>query len=206
MRRAKFITLDGGEGMGKTTNLEFIEHYLTQRGIGFIRTREPGGTPLGEAVRDLLLGFEGMEAETELLLMFAARAQHVKQVIRPALEAGTWVICDRFTDASHAYQGGGRGLGAAPIEFLEQWVQDGLQPDLTLLLDAPVEIGLARAKRRGPADRFEAETQAFFTRVRQAYLERADKFPERIKCIDASRTLAEVRADIARHLDTLLHG
>jgi dTMP kinase len=206
MRSAKFITLDGSEGMGKTTSLEFIERYLAQRGIEFIRTREPGGTPLGEAVRNLLLGSEAMAAETELLLMFAARAQHVKQVIRPALEAGTWVVCDRFTDASYAYQGGGRGLDTAPIEFLERWVQDGLQPDLTLLLDAPVEIGLARAKRRGPADRFEAETLAFFTRVRQAYLERADRFPERIKRIDASRPLAEVQADIARHLDTLLHG
>jgi dTMP kinase len=202
--QARFITLEGGEGVGKTTNLEFIERYLTSRGIPFIRTREPGGTPLGETVRELLLGFQGMDAEAELLLVFAARAQHVKQVIRPALEAGTWVVCDRFTDASYAYQGGGRGLDAGAIAFLEHWVQEGLQPDLTLLLDAPVDIGMGRARRRGPADRFELEALEFFHRVRRAYLERAERQPERIKRVDASRPLAEVQADIVRHLDALL--
>lgn len=204
MSKARFITLEGGEGVGKTTNLEFIEQHLAYRGIEFIRTREPGGTPLGEAVRDLLLGFQGMHAEAELLLMFAARAQHVREVIRPALEAGRWVVCDRFTDASYAYQGGGRGLDTAAIGFLENWVQEDLRPDLTLLLDAPLEVGLGRAKKRGPADRFESETLAFFERVRAAYLGRAERFPERIKRVDASRPLPEVQADIARHLDALL--
>jgi dTMP kinase len=202
--RARFITLEGGEGVGKTTNLEFIEHYLESRNIPFIRTREPGGTPLGEAVRDLLLGFQGMNAEAELLLVFAARAQHVQQVIRPALESGTWVVCDRFTDASYAYQGGGRGLDEGAIAFLENWVQDGLQPDLTLLLEAPVEIGMARAERRGPADRFESEAMEFFLRVQRAYRSRAERHPERIQRIDASRALPAVQADIARHLDALL--
>lgn len=202
--KARFITLEGGEGVGKTTNVEFIGQYLTGRSIEFIRTREPGGTPLGEAVRELLLGFHGMDMETELLLMFAARAQHVKQVIRPALEAGKWVVCDRFTDASYAYQGGGRGLDKAAIGFLEDWVQDGLQPDLTLLLDAPAEVGMGRARKRGPADRFESEIPAFFARVRAAYLERAEHYPERIKRVDASRPLAGVQADIAQHLDELL--
>ncbi len=204
MSEAKFITLEGGEGVGKTTNLQFIEHYLASRKIEFIRTREPGGTPAGEAIRNLLLGLEGLGPEAELLLVFAARAQHVDQVIRPALAAGSWVVSDRFTDASYAYQGGGRGLDPAAIGFLENWVQKGLHPDLTLLLDAPVEIGLARAKRRGgPADRFELEVPVFFTKVRQAYLERAECYPERIKVIDAARPLAEVQADIARHLDAL---
>lgn len=206
MTKAKFISLEGGEGVGKTTNLQFIEQYLASRGIAYLRTREPGGTPLGEAIRNLLLGFENIEAEAELLLIFAARAQHVKQVIRPALERGTWVICDRFTDASYAYQGGGRGLDPAVIASLRNWVQAGLEPDLTLLLDAPVEVGLERARRRNQADRFEAELPAFFVRVRQAYLDLAERFPDRIQRIDATRTLAEVQADIARHLEALLDG
>lgn len=204
MTQAKFITLEGGEGVGKTTNLPFIESYLQTRGIDFIRTREPGGTPLAESIRNLLLGGEAMDAKAELLLMFAARAQHVHEVIRPALDAGRWVICDRFTDASYAYQGGGRGLDTTPIVFLEDWAQGGLRPDLTLLLDAPLEIGMARAKSRGQTDRFEAETLAFFTRVREAYLARFAQFPERIKRIDAARPLADVQADIARHLDRLI--
>lgn len=204
MTQAQFITLEGGEGVGKTTNLPFIESYLHARGIDFIRTREPGGTPLAESIRTLLLGGEAMDAKAELLLVFAARAQHVHEVIRPALDAGRWVICDRFTDASYAYQGGGRGLDTTPIAFLEDWAQGGLRPDLTLLLDAPLEIGMARAKSRGQTDRFEAETLAFFTRVREAYLARFAQFPERIKRIDAARPLAEVQADIARHLDRLI--
>ncbi len=204
MTPAKFITLEGGEGVGKTTNLAFIEQHLASRGVQYLRTREPGGTPLGEAIRGLLLGAERVDAEAELLLVFAARAQHVRQVIRPALEAGTWVVCDRFTDASYAYQGGGRGLDVGAIEFLEEWAQAGLKPDLTLLLDAPVEVGMARARKRGPADRFEAETLAFFGRVREAYLARAGRYPERIKRRDADRSLAEVQADIALRLDELL--
>lgn len=201
---ARFITLEGGEGVGKTTNLSFIETYLTGKGIDFIRTREPGGTPLGESVRTLLLQDGGMEAETELLLVFAARAQHVREVIAPALAAGRWVVCDRFTDASFAYQGGGRNLDLSAIAWLEQWVQQGLTPDLTLLLDAPVATGLARASRRGPADRIEAEDQAFFDRVRRAYLARAEEAPQRIRRVDASQTLEQVQAAIAVHLDALI--
>lgn len=202
--KARFITLEGGEGVGKTTNLEFVERWFDARSIPFIRTREPGGTPAGESMRTLLLGFERLAPEAELLLVFAARAQHLEEVIRPALAAGTWVVSDRFTDASFAYQGGGRGLDPAAIEFLENYVQRGLQPDLTLLLDAPVEIGMARAKGRGRTDRFESEQLAFFERVRRVYLDRAERFPERIKRIDASRPLPEVRADIARRLEHLL--
>ena len=204
MSTAKFITLEGGEGVGKTTNLEVIEEFLSRRKVRFVRTREPGGTSVGEAIRGLLLGFEDTEAETELLLVFAARAQHVKQVIRPALAAGTWVVSDRFTDASYAYQGGGRGLDPCVIAFLEDWVQDGLQPDLTLLLDAPADVGMERARSRGQSDRFESETPAFFERVREAYLERAARHQDRIRRIDASRPLAAVRADILGHLNALL--
>lgn len=206
MTKARFITLEGGEGVGKTTNLEFIERHLAGRGVNCVRTREPGGTQFGEAVRDLLLGFAGMEPEAELLLLFAARAQHVKQVIRPALEAGQWVICDRFTDASYAYQGGGRGLDTDLIRILEDWIQRGLQPDLTLLLDAPVDVGMARAKIRGQTDRFESEQSEFFARVRRVYLDLAARYPERIKPVDATRPLPQVQADIARHLDALLAG
>ncbi len=202
--RPRFITLEGGEGVGKTTNLGFIEDYLRARGIDLVRTREPGGTPLGERVRGLLLGDGEIDAQAELLLVFAARAQHLRDVIRPALAAGRWVLCDRFTDASYAYQGGGRGVPLAVIAQLEAWVQAGLQPDLTLLLDVPVELGLARARRRGSMDRFEAETDAFFQRVRAAYRERAAQQPRRIRRVDASGTLAEVQARIAVHLDELL--
>ena len=201
---ARFITLEGGEGVGKTTNLDFIEHYLRSRGIDVLRTREPGGTPMGEGVRDLLLQSGTMDRWAELLLVFAARAQHISEVIRPALAAGQWVLSDRFTDASHAYQGGGRGLDPAVIEQLETWVQQGLQPDLTLLLDAPVELGMARARRRGQTDRFEAERLDFFKNVRAAYLARAERFPERIRRVDASGSLAEVQARIALHLEALL--
>ena len=201
---ARFITLEGGEGVGKTTNLDFIEHYLRSRGIDVLRTREPGGTPMGEGVRDLLLQSGTMDRWAELLLVFAARAQHISEVIRPALAAGQWVLSDRFTDASHAYQGGGRGLDPVVIEQLETWVQQGLQPDLTLLLDAPVELGMARARRRGQTDRFEAERLEFFENVRAAYLARAERFPERIRRVDASGSLAEVQARIALHLEALL--
>ena len=201
---ARFITLEGGEGVGKTTNLDFIEHYLRSRGIDVLRTREPGGTPMGEGVRDLLLQSGTMDRWAELLLVFAARAQHISEVIRPALAAGQWVLSDRFTDASHAYQGGGRGLDPAVIEQLETWVQQGLQPDLTLLLDAPVELGMARARRRGQTDRFEAERLDFFKNVRAAYLARAERFPERIRRVDASGSLVEVQARIVRHLEALL--
>ncbi len=202
----RFITLEGGEGVGKTTNLAFIENYLQQRGVPLIRTREPGGTPLGERLRGLLLEDHAVDPTAELLMVFAARAQHLQQVIRPALAAGRWVLSDRFTDASYAYQGGGRGMDTAVIGALENWVQRGLQPDLTLLLDTPVDIGMARARARGAADRFESENFAFFERVRSAYLDRAHQAPNRIKLIDVSGDLVDIQAEIARHLDSLLQG
>lgn len=204
--KPRFITLEGGEGVGKTTNLDFIQDYLTSRGIVVLRTREPGGTSIGERVRDILLNSYAMDTWTELLLMFAARAQHISEVIRPALVSGKWVLSDRFTDASHAYQGGGRGLDGEIIGRLEAWVQQELQPDLTLLLDAPVELGMARAKNRGEVDRFESERLDFFEKVRAAYLARAERFPERIRRVDASGSLAEVQSRIAGHLDALLES
>jgi dTMP kinase len=204
--KPRFITLEGGEGVGKTTNLDFIQDYLTSRGIVVLRTREPGGTSIGERVRDILLNSYAMDTWTELLLVFAARAQHISEVIRPALVSGKWVLSDRFTDASHAYQGGGRGLDGEIIGRLEAWVQQELQPDLTLLLDAPVELGMARAKNRGEVDRFESERLDFFEKVRAAYLARAERFPERIRRVDASGSLAEVQSRIAGHLDALLES
>jgi len=203
MIRGKFITLEGGEGVGKTTNLEFIRDYLQTLGIEFLVTREPGGTPIGEAIRRLVIDSQGMAAQTELLLMFAARAQHIEDVIEPALAEGIWVVCDRFTDASYAYQGGGRGIDAEVIRFLETWLQKGLEPDLTLLFDAPVEIGLERAQGRGRLDRFETELPDFLSRVRETYCELAERWPRRIKRLDATRPLAEVQAEIAKHLDSL---
>jgi dTMP kinase len=202
--RPRFITLEGGEGVGKTTNLAFIEDYLTTRGVDLLRTREPGGTPLGERIRGLLLDSDGMNSLSELLLVFAARAQHLDEVIRPALAAGRWVLCDRFTDASYAYQGGGRNLDLSVIGFLEQWVQAGLQPDLTLLLDTSIEVGMSRVRDRGATDRFESEHLGFFEKVRAAYLDRADKYPDRIKRVDASGSLGSVQAGITIHLDHLI--
>ena len=205
-RQARFITLEGGEGVGKTTNLAFIEQYLRGHGLEVILTREPGGTPLGENVRSLLLDSTHMDSRAELLLVFAARAQHIADVIRPALDAGHWVLCDRFTDASYAYQGGGRGIESSVIGFLERWVQQGVQPDLTLLLDASPDVGLARARNRGHADRFESEQLSFFENVRRAYLDRAAAQPERIKRVDASGSLEEVQYELARHLDHLIES
>lgn len=193
-----FITLEGSEGVGKTSNLEYIQHMLNDADIEYVVTREPGGTPLGEALRDMLLGerFKGMSDDTELMLMFAARAEHVAQVIRPALESGKWVLCDRFTDATYAYQGGGRQLDIKRIEGLENWVLGDLRPNLTLLLDAPVEIGRERAGKRSAPDRFEQERDAFFNRVRDTYLDRAKAEPNRIKVIDASLDLVTVQQQI----------
>ena len=175
MSTGRFITLEGTEGVGKSTNLRFIESVLQQHQIRYQLTREPGGTPLAEQVRELLLANrdEDVADDAELLLVFAARAQHLDQVIRPTLAEGRWVLCDRFTDATFAYQGGGRGLSKVMISQLEAMVQRGLQPDLTILLDLPVDIGLARARQRGDLDRFENERMAFFEQVRDAYLERA---------------------------------
>lgn len=203
--RGCFITLEGGEGAGKSTSMDFMRRHLEAAGRRVCVTREPGGTALGEAVRGLLLDtrFEGMSADAELLLMFAARAEHLARVIRPALARGEWVLCDRFTDATYAYQGGGRGIDEARIRVLEDWVQQGFEPDLTLLFDLPVEQGLARAGERGELDRFEREQRAFFERVRQAYLQRAQAAPGRFRVIDASRDYPEVQQQLARELDAL---
>lgn len=204
MTQGKFITLEGGEGGGKTTNLEFIGHWLAERPLRWMATREPGGTPLGESIRQLLLESESMTAMAELLLIFAARAEHVHRVIAPALNEGIWVVCDRFTDASYAYQGGGRGIDQALIATLESWVHPTIQPDLTILFDTSVEIGLSLAKRRGNPDRFESESPAFFSRIRLAYLSMAEKHSERMKVIDASQPLPQVQREIGVLLQSLL--
>jgi len=203
---AKFITLEGSEGVGKTSNMEFIKTLLDNANIAYIETREPGGTPLGEALRNTLLGedFKGMADDTELLLMFASRAEHVAKVIRPALENGQWVLCDRFTDSTFAYQGGGRQLDVNRIAGLEQWVLGDLRPDLTLLLDAPVEVGRERAGKRSAPDRFEQERDAFFNRVRETYLQRAKDDPNRIKVIDASGDLESVTCQVEAVLKNYL--
>ena len=201
-----FITFEGTEGVGKTTNMDFVASVLKARGIAFVRTREPGGTPMAERVRAILLDPESepIDSEAELLLIFAARAQHLARVVRPALDAGTWVLCDRFTDATFAYQGGGRGVPANRIAALEQQVQRGLQPDLTIYLDLPVAAGLARidASKR---DRFEREQQAFFERVRQVYIERVRAYP-RFRMIDAARPLEDVQRSIAGVLGNFIDG
>lgn len=190
-----FITLEGPEGAGKSTNREYLAERLREQGIAVLLTREPGGTPLAERIRELLLApsAEAMAADTELLLVFAARAQHLAEVIRPALAQGTVVLCDRFTDATYAYQGGGRGLSVERIAQLEQFVQGGLRPDLTLLFDLPIEIGLARAEARGRLDRFEQEGRSFFEAVRQTYLQRAAQAPARYRIVDAGQSLAQVQ-------------
>ncbi|QRY78566.1 dTMP kinase [Pseudomonas sp. PDNC002] len=201
-----FITLEGPEGAGKSTNREYLAERLRERGIEVQLTREPGGTPLAERIRELLLApsDEKMAADTELLLVFAARAQHIAQVIRPALERGAVVLCDRFTDATYAYQGGGRGLPVERIAQLESFVQGGLRPNLTLVFDLPVEIGLSRAAARGRLDRFEQEGRAFFEAVRNTYLDRARAEPARYHILDAAQSLAEVQGDLDRLLPTLL--
>ena len=206
MKPGMFITLEGGEGVGKTTNLLFIRHWLEQRGIEVCQTREPGGTPIAEQIRALLLGSsdEVITPHAELLLVFAARAQHLQQTILPALQQGKWVVCDRFTDATYAYQGGGRQLDTQLIGWLENTVQGPLRPDLTLLLDAPVELGMQRARQRAELDRFENERQAFFQRVRQAYLQQAAQQPQRFRVIDASLSLEHVQTAIATALQALL--
>ena len=194
--RGRFITLEGGEGAGKSTLLAGLRSHLEGQGIDVVQTREPGGTPLGEALRGVLLdpAMRGMSAESELLLMFASRAQLVRACIEPALAAGRWVLCDRFADASYAYQGGGRGQPVERIAALESWACAGLRPDLTLLLDLPVAQGRARAAGRAAADRIEVEEDAFFERVRAAYRERARVEPGRFRVLDASGTPAQVLA------------
>ncbi len=205
-QRGRFITLEGGEGAGKSTNAAYIARRLEASGIRLHQTREPGGTALGEQIRTLLLdpSQQTMHADTELLLMFAARAQHLNEVILPALQAGDWVLCDRFTDATYAYQGGGRGIDMQRIAELEAWVQQGFQPDMTLLFDLPVETGLARAGERGALDRFEQEQKAFFSAVRETYLQRAAQYPGRFRIIDAGRELPEVQHQLDKLVDELL--
>jgi len=207
--RGKFITLEGLEGSGKSTQIAVLEQRLSARGIPVIVTREPGGTPLAESLRKLVLspGSERISAVGELLIMFAARAVHLDNLIRPALEKGTWVLCDRFTDASFAYQGAGRGVSEQFIAALEKQVQGPLRPDLTFLLDLPVRVGLERAAaRRGGStpDRFELEDLAFFERVRSRFLELARRHPQRIRIIDADRFLEKVSATLLHELDSLL--
>jgi len=206
VKRACFISIEGIEGVGKSTALDFLQQYLGECQIEFVRTREPGGTPLAEDIRKVLLGnhIEIMCPDTELLLMFAGRAQNISQIIRPALQRGQWVISDRFTDSSYAYQGGGRGVPVHHITELATWVQGDLQPDITLLLDAPVEVSLKRLKGRGVKDRIEKEGVEFFQRVRQAYLERAKKFPNRIRVIRADQDLALVKQQVLAELEPLL--
>ena len=196
---AKFITIEGVEGVGKTTNIAYIEKLLAENGVNYIKTREPGGTPLAETLRDVLLANrdEPFDPTAELLTIFAARSQHLQQKIVPALEDDTWVLCDRFTDATYAYQGGGRQLSVQTIELLEELVQGDRRPDLTLILDLPVEVGLERAAARSEKDRFENEETEFFQRVRSAYLSRAEARPDNYAVIDASLPLEEVQAQIA---------
>ncbi|MDF2690365.1 MAG: thymidylate kinase [Gammaproteobacteria bacterium] len=204
MRSGKFITLEGGEGVGKTTSLDFIRSYLENKGIELVVTREPGGTPYAEKIRDLLLesSAEKVAVDTELLLMFAARAQHLAELIKPAIAKGQWVLCSRFTDSTYAYQGGGRGISFERIRTLEQWVHDDFQPDLTLYFDLPVEIGMQRATARGHLDRIEQEDLHFFERVRAAYLTRA-KQSSRYRIVDASQSIAKVQEQIAAILHKL---
>jgi len=200
--RGLFITLEGPEGEGKTTNQEYLAEQLRTHGVNVVLTREPGGTALAEQIRDILLAphDESMAVDTELLLMFAARAQHLAQVIRPALAEGKVVICDRFTDATYAYQGGGRGLDCSRIAQLEQFVQGDLRPDITLLFDLSVAEGMSRAVARGKLDRFEQERQNFFEAVRQSYLQRAEQEPQRFRVVNAQQALPQVQQELAVHL------
>jgi dTMP kinase len=202
--KGKFITVEGTEGVGKTTNLAHIKQWLQANKIDFIATREPGGTPLAEQLRELLLQprDELVNETAELLMVFAARAQHLNQVILPALQRGVWVLCDRFTDATYAYQGGGRQMDKEAISVLENLVQKTVRPDAVILLDVPVEIGLARARGRGELDRFEQESMAFFERVRSAYQERAEG-NDHYHLIDASQDLPQVQQQISDVLDQL---
>ncbi|MEP5567300.1 MAG: dTMP kinase [Halioglobus sp.] len=196
--RGLFITVEGGEGVGKSTNMAYMQKQLTELGIDLVVTREPGGTALGEDIRELLLRprDEKIASSAELLLVFAARAQHLEQVVEPALAQGRWVLCDRFTDATYAYQGGGRGLPVSMIRELEQLVQGELRPDYTLLLDAPVEVGMSRARGRGQLDRFEQEQATFFERVRNTYRSLASESSGRYRVVDASLELVEVEKQL----------
>ncbi|MBY0558101.1 MAG: dTMP kinase [Burkholderiaceae bacterium] len=202
-QRGKFITFEGIDGAGKSTHIAFVSAYIAQRGIELLSSREPGGTPLGEKLRDLVL-HETMHLETEALLMFASRREHLAQVIEPALQRGAWALSDRFTDASFAYQGGGRGLALAKLDALEQWVHPHLQPDVTFLFDVPLEVARARLDATRELDKFEQEKADFFAAARNEYLRRAAQFPQRFRIIDSTRSIAEIQAELASLLDTVL--
>ena len=201
--RGLFLTLEGVDGAGKSTHVQWLVDQLAARGVAVVCTREPGGTELGEKLRALLL-HEAMSLECETLLMFAARAEHLQAVIVPALQAGQWVVCDRFTDATFAYQGGGRELGVERIAALEQWVHPGLQPDCTWLFDVPLAVARERLDRTREQDRFEQEADAFFERTRAVYLARAQQQPARIQRIDATQTIEQIREQLSRQLDQLV--
>jgi len=198
----QFISFEGIDGAGKSTHIRFVQEALIQRGIQVITTREPGGTPLGEALRALLLK-EKMHLETEALLMFASRREHIAQVIQPALDAGTWVISDRFTDATFAYQGGGRKLDLHKLNTLEQWVHPHLQPDLTLLFDVPIEVARARLDATRTLDKFEQEQSDFFNDTRNEYLRRVAEFPQRFKVIDSTRSIEAIQEELSKIIDAL---
>ena len=202
MNAGKFVVLEGIEGVGKSTNIRFMSEFFKKHHLPIIITREPGGTPLAERIRDITLqkNDEPLSVDAELLLMFAARAQHLAQVIKPALMQGKWVLSDRFTDATYAYQGGGRGIAMDRIAILENLVQEGLRPDLTILLDLEPQAALARTMRRAHRDRFEEETLAFFTRVREVYLQRARLEPQRYRIVDAGQSLPAVQLELEKIL------
>lgn len=205
MVQGKFITIEGIEGVGKSTNIEFLANHIETMGFDVLCTREPGGTPLAERIRHMLLehGDEPLPDIAELLLFFASRSLHIANLIKPALRQGTWVICDRFTDASRAYQGAGRGQGLERVDQLASWVHDGLEPDLTLLLDAPAAVSMARTAQRGERDRLDSEQRSFYERVRDAYLQLAVAEPDRFVVVDADRPLSDVQTDIRRAVEAL---
>lgn len=207
MKRGRFISVEGIEGVGKSSNIDVLVNHIEKAGYKVLTTREPGGTPLAEDIRDLLMnrGDEPIPAIAELLLMYAARSLNVNNVILPALEEGTWVVCDRFSDSSRAYQGAGRGLPMENIDQLAHWVHGDIWPDLTILLDAPVEVGMNRAKKRGKPDRIEQEKHEFFARVRECYLDLARAEPNRFAVIDTTRKLSEVNAEVVALTDRLIN-
>ena len=207
MKRGRFLTLEGLDGAGKSTQLAFVHAWLAERGVDAVFTREPGGTKIGEQLRSLLLSVDtDVSLDTETLMMFAARNEHIEQVIEPALEGGRWVVCDRFTDTTYAYQGGGRGVSAERIAVLEDWVQQGLHPDLTLLFDLSPEVAAARMAKERELDRFEREASEFHQRVRAAYLARAEAHPNRYAIFDASKPVAEIQQLLAARLQQLLES
>lgn len=205
VKRGLFLTLEGVDGAGKSTHVQWMVDTLTSRGVTVLCTREPGGTPIGERIRELLL-HEPMSLECETLLMFAARAEHVRSVIEPALAAGSWVVCDRFTDATFAYQGGGRELGTTKIEALERWVHPDLQPDVTWLFDVPLEVARERLNRTRDKDRFEQEADSFFLRTRQVYLDRAASQAQRFRVVDSTQPIDAIRIELGQQIDNLIRA